>query len=432
MVSSMKFELRPPTFPVRRVPRNTARDLLKLQKAAQQIGSILDLDLLLDRIVNETAILFGCLEASIWLHDSVTNEMVLTGVRGCTVYKKGMRLKVGEQGLIGRVAATGQICYTPDVRLDATYIACEPDTLSEIDIPLVVDDQVIGVFSAVHPEVDGFPPQQVRLLQGLAAHIAVAVQNARLFQQERAEKERMSQEAEEASLIQQSLFPKSSPWMPGFSISGKCVPARTVAGDWYDYLPLDNGRWGLVLADVSGKGMAAALLMSATRAILRSLVENDPGPSSVLSRLNRVLLNDFPCGRFVTMVYGVLDPVQRTLTFANAGHPWPLLLNPDKAEFLETEAGLPLGVAEGLYPERSVKLAAGSRLLLYSDGITEAVNQQQEEFGPERLREHILRSRDLTADHLLHGIRQFAGGRPLPDDATVILINSTQSKAKAA
>ncbi len=432
MVSGLKFELRPPTFPVRRVPRNTARDLLKLQKAARQIGSILDLDLLLDRIVNETAVLFGCLEASIWLHDSATNEMVLSGVRGCTVYKKGIRLKVGEQGLIGKVAATGQICYTPDVRLDPTYIACEAGTLSEIDIPLIIDGQVIGVFSAVHPEVDGFPPQQVRLLEGLAAHIAVAVNNARLFQQERAEKEHMRQEAHEASLIQQSLFPNSSPWMPGFSISGKCVPARSVAGDWYDYLALDKGRWGLVLADVSGKGMAAALLMSATRAILRSLVESDPGPSSVLSRLNRVLLTDFPSGRFVTMVYGVLDPARRTFAFGNAGHPWPLLLQRGKAEFLENEAGLPLGVAEGLYPERTVELSKSSCLLLYSDGITEAVNQQQEEFGAERLREHLLSSQDLTADHLLHGIRQFAGDRALPDDATVILINSTQSKAKAA
>ena len=322
MASRPDFELRSPTVAPRRPQRQHVHDLLKLQKAAQQIGSILDLDLLLDRIVNETAVMFGCLEASIWLHDPAANEMVLSGVRGCTLYLKGVRLKVGEQGLIGRVAATGQVCYTPDVRLDPTYIACEPGTLSEIDIPLIAEGEVIGVFSAVHPEVNGFSPAQVRLLEALAGYIAVAVRNASLFQRERREKEQMSQEAQEARSIQQALFPKASPLAPGFAVTGHCAPARAIGGDWYDYIPLADGRWGLVLADVSGKGMAAALLMSATRGILRSLVAAEERPEAVLTRLNHVLVEDFPCGRFVTAIYAVLDPAARTVTFANAGHPF--------------------------------------------------------------------------------------------------------------
>ncbi len=422
MASNPQFELRPPVVPPRRLPRTKVNDVLRLQKAAQQINSILDLDLLLDRIVNETAVMFGCLEATIWLHDEERNEMVLQGVRGCTMYKKGARLKVGEQGLIGRVAATGQLCYTPDVREDQTYIACEPDTLSEIDIPLSVDGKVIGVFSAVHPEVNGFPPEQVRLLHALAGHIAVAVRNAQLFQRERFEKERMNREAQEARLIQQALFPKSEPWIPGFRVAGLCAPASAVAGDWYDYIPLADGRWGLVLADVSGKGMPAALLMSATRGILRSLAESIAEPGPILTRLNHVLLEDFPCGKFVTMVYAVLDPARRTLTFANAGHPWPLFANSHGAEFLQTDSGLPLGVAESEFQERRIELPPASRVLFYTDGISEAANRD-EEYGGRRLQALVARPQ-ITAEDVLAEVRGFAGPRGLHDDATVILVRA--------
>ncbi len=424
MATSPHFELRSPTRAPRRLQRQNVRDLIKLQKAAQQIGSILELDVLLDRIVNETAVMFGCLETSIWLHDPLGNEMVCSGVRGCSTCMKGTRLKVGEQGLIGKVAATGQIIYTPDVRLDPTYIACEADTLSEIDIPLIADGQVIGVFSAVHPEVDAFPPEQVRLLESLAGHISVAVRNASLFQRERREKERMSAEAQEARTIQQALFPKASPLLPGFATTGHCVPALAIAGDWYDYIPLEDGRWALVLADVSGKGMAAALLMSATRGILRSLVTAETRPEAVLARLNRVLLEDFPCGRFVTMVYAVVDPAARTLTFANAGHPWPLRAQGTTTELLGTDSGLPLGVAVSEYQERVVSLPPGSCVWLYSDGITEATNAHDEEFGTARLQK-LARQPEMSVERLLHEVRWFAGERGLTDDATVILISAS-------
>ncbi len=130
-----------------------------------------------------------------------------------------------------------------------------------------------GVFTASHPELDAFPRQQLRILQALCDHVAVAVYNARRFQSERAERETMSREAQEARIMQQALLPKSSPYIPGFMISGLSVPVNAVGGDWYDFIPFPDGRWGLVLADVSGKGTAAALLMSATRGMLRSLAE---------------------------------------------------------------------------------------------------------------------------------------------------------------
>ena len=193
-----------------------------------------------------------------------------------------------------------------------------------------------------------------------------------------------------------------------------------MGGDWYDFIPLDRGRWGLALADVSGKGTAAALLMSATRGMLRSLAEAACTPAEVLTKLNRLLVEDFPAGRFVTMVYGVLDPEKRTLTFANAGHLPPLLIHDGTKRVLDTERGMPLGLGNGDFSEVQVTLPEGSRLLFYSDGITEAENNRQEEFGVVRLRD-ALSQPTVCAETIVNDVRQFAESG-LTDDATIVLV----------
>jgi sigma-B regulation protein RsbU (phosphoserine phosphatase) len=407
---------------VRQLPFEQVEDLLKLQKAAQKINSILDLDQLIDKVVNDVARSFGCVEANIYLHDEQRAEMVLAGVWGCTMYDKGQRLKIGKEGMVGYVAATGQMRYAPDVRKDQYYIGCEESTLSEVAIPLHVDGKLIGVFTASHPELDAFPAEQLRLLQGLCNYVAVAIHNARRFQQERSEREQMSREANEARKIQEALLPRCSPYIPGFAVTGLSTPAGAVGGDWYDFIPFDDGRWGLVLADVSGKGMAAALLMSATRGMLRSLA-TACCPSDVLNKLNQLLVNDFPSGRFVTMLYAILDPAARTLRFASAGHLRPLLIENSHAHFLETERGLPLGIGAGDYSEAQVELPEGSRLLFYSDGITEATNPEEDEYGAGRLAKHFQRT-DASAESILEDVRKFANGAGLLDDATVILVKA--------
>jgi sigma-B regulation protein RsbU (phosphoserine phosphatase) len=196
-----------------------------------------------------------------------------------------------------------------------------------------------------------------------------------------------------------------------------------VGGDWFDYVLLDDGRVGVILADVSGKGMAAALLMSSTRSILRLLAEGLP-PGEVLQRINRILLKDLPASRFVTMIYALLDIVHRRLVFANAGHPYPLLVDPGGARFLETESGLPLGIREGTFAEREVQLPAGSRLVLYSDGLSEATNFTDEEYGTARIRRHF-DSASATVDSLLDDVRCFVSGSPASDDLTVVMIHAT-------
>ncbi len=401
------------------------KDLLKLQKAAQKISSILDLDRLIDKVVNDLAPAFGCVEADVYLHDEERGELFLAcahGCAGCEVCGTGNSLKIGKQGMVGYVAATGQMRYAPDVRKDPYYIGCEESTLSEVAIPLHVEGKLVGVFTASHPELDAFPAEQLRLLQALCSYVAVAVHNARRFQQERDQREEMSREANEARKIQEALLPRSSPYIPGFAVTGLSTPAGAVGGDWYDFIPFDDGRWGLVLADVSGKGTAAALLMSATRGILRSLA-SACCPSEVLTKLNQLLVNDFPSGRFVTMLYAILDPASRTLKYASAGHLRPLLIDSDDAHFLDTERGLPLGIGSGDYSEAQVQLAPGSRLLFYSDGITEATDPEDEEYGADRLEQHFRRA-DASAESILEDVRTFANGAGLHDDATVILVKA--------
>ena len=177
-----------------------------------------------------------------------------------------------------------------------------------------------------------------------------------------------------------------------------------------------------MLADVSGKGTAAALLMSATRGMLRSLAEACCSPGEVLTKLNGLLVEDFPAGKFVTLVYAVLDPATRTVIFANAGHLHPLFIDDNGAQFLDTERGLPLGIElRRLFRNPRNALSKGSRLVFYSDGITEAVNADEQEYGLERLAEHAVGA-GASAVSIVDDVRAFANGSGVRDDATVVFV----------
>ena len=395
--------------------------LMKLQRATYLIASTLDLDALLERVVNDIASSLGNVEVSVWLRADDADEMVLRGTRGCSKFCKGDRLRMGHQGMVGHVAATGKMRYAPDVRKDPYYIACEPDTLSEVTIPLKADGRVIGVLSVDHCQLDAYSPDQLKVLQAIAGHVAIAIENARVYKSEREQRERLQRESAEARAIQEALFLKPVPLIPGFALETAWCPAGSVAGDWHDFIDLGQDRYGIALADVSGKGMPAALLMSATRALLRSIAPLDPSPSRTLERLNQALMEDFPAGKFVTMVYGVLDARARTLSLASAGHPLPLIIN-HETSYLELETGLPLGLGISTYPERTINLSSGTHVLLYTDGITEAENAD-EEYGPARLLQHFSRP-DACLDALIDEVRRYGAASTHIDDATAVLLRS--------
>ena len=395
---------------------------MKLQRATYLVASTLDFDCLLDRVVNDIASSIGNVEVSVWLRADDADEMVLRGVRGCTKYEKGERVGIGRLGIVGHVAATGKMHYARNVEKDPYYITCEPTTLSEVGIPLKADGAVIGVLCIDHEAMDAFSDDQLQVLQAMAGHIAIALENARVFRRERLERERMERESAEARAIQQALFLKAVPLVPGFAFETAWHPAGAVAGDWFDFIDLGNQRYGIALADVSGKGMPAALLMSATRAILRSIAPLYSSPAETLEHLNRTLTEDFPTGKFVTMVYGVLNAATREITLASAGHLRPLLIN-HHCSYVELDTGLPLGLGRSSYPESTVTLNPGTQLLLYTDGITEAMDSSEEEYGPGRLIEHFSQP-EACVDSLIAEVKRHGAGSDRTDDATAVLVRS--------
>jgi sigma-B regulation protein RsbU (phosphoserine phosphatase) len=249
-----------------------------------------------------------------------------------------------------------------------------------------------------------------------------------MFQKERKEKELMQQELREARRIQLGLLPGEPPALSGFSLSAVCLPSREVGGDWYDFIPLPDGRLAIVLADVSGKGMGAALLMASTRTVLRLAAETGQPPGEVLSHVNDVLLKDFPTTKFVTMVYGILDADKRSFVFANAGHPPPLFVSFGQDQFLTTDAGLPLGIQEVCFSERTIDLGPGCRCVLYTDGVTEAMNSSMAQYGESRLRDHFARP-SSTVQSLLDDIYSFTSGRSASDDITIVVIDTDRGSS---
>lgn len=399
-------------------------ELYLLQRVAQKINSILDLDILLDQIVDDVAKTFGYTRLAVLLTDEATNELVIAAGWTGELCLKGTRYKIGaEDGMSGRAAITGETVYAADVKKVPFYIAGEEDTRSELDIPLKTHGDLIGVFNIQLTSVDGFTPERIRLLEALAGHVATAIANARLYQRERFEKERMSKELDEARAIQSGLFPEDDPVVEGFDISGICIPCREVGGDWFDYIPLGGGRLGVVLGDVSGKGTAAAFLMSSARSVLRMNALRYLSPGKVLAEVNKILISDFPSARFVTLIYAIVDPSSATITFANAGHVYPLLVDADGAKFIETESGMPLGLMECEYSERRIKMDPQSKLFLYTDGITEAVNSQEEEYGDARIRDHAAKPLSSVLS-LLSDVTKFSAGMASTDDVTVVMVSA--------
>jgi phosphoserine phosphatase RsbU/P len=401
------------------------RQLLLLQEIAKKVNSILDLEQLFDEIVGGVAETFGCNRTAVLLKDDTTNELELVARRGFSnvQYLKGYRFKIGGEGIIGHASALEQMYYAPDVRIDRYYVrGGESTTLSEVAFPLISRGKLVGIFNAQSSSLNAFSPDQIESLSALCDTIAIAIENGRLFRQERREKEKALREQAEARQIQRALLPEADPKIPRYALSGMCLQLSAVGGDWYDYLHLDDNLWGIALGDVCGKGMAAALLMSAARSLLRRAAEGSRSPAEVLARLNKSLVKDVPTGRFVTLVYLILDIENATARLANAGHPPPLCMSGQSgATVLHTKNGFPVGLMQSDYSEVEFALREGDRVLMYTDGLLEATNNLGEEFGIARLRRALDRP-DVSAESVLSDVQQFAHGGTLADDATVVIL----------
>jgi sigma-B regulation protein RsbU (phosphoserine phosphatase) len=243
---------------------------------------------------------------------------------------------------------------------------------------------------------------------------------------------RSKAEARMARNIQLHFLPKGTPEIPGYDVAGKSIPALNVGGDYYDFIQLDDHRFAVSLGDVSGNGLAAALVMANLQATIRGQAMFDPEPKSVLERANRLLLRSTNSRTFISLFYGILDVAKNTMTYANAGQDLPILFSAGDRQRTLSVNGIVLGVMEGaVYRQEEVAIAPGERLLLYTDGIPEAMNAHHEQFGPERLTEIVRQERawgvGTVIENVFTSVQAYADGAFQADDMTMVMIERKNS-----
>jgi serine phosphatase RsbU (regulator of sigma subunit) len=292
--------------------------------------------------------------------------------------------------------------------------------------PITGSGRALGIINVATEDWQIFSSAELQFLSTVGSQVATALERARLFDITRDQSRRLQSELEMARQVQAGLLPDRELRIPGFDIAARIEPAREMAGDFYDLIPLADGRWGILIADVSDKGAAAAMYMAIAHSILRASAQQFCTPAAVLNAANKHLVSYSGSSMFVTLFYTILDPATGTLTYANAGHDPPLLLR--GSEFAESfdVTGPLLGIlSEADYSEKTITMQPGDTLLAYTDGVTEAVNNELQEYGRQRLVASALGVSGTTGSllrHILAGLTRFCAGAPQHDDITLLAV----------
>ncbi|HVW10148.1 MAG TPA: SpoIIE family protein phosphatase [Bryobacteraceae bacterium] len=339
---------------------------------------------------------------------------------------EGFRISSAVRSRVLETGASVLVCDTSvDEDLRERRSIVEQNVRSLIAVPLQTGKEIIGIIYVDSPSIlRPFTRDDLNLLTVMANVAAVRIEHTRLAEMERA-RQIMARDLDQAAEIQQGYLPSVAPGVPGLDLAGHNAPCRTVGGDYYDFFPYEGGRVAMVLGDVSGKGMPASLLMMGLQARMQALAEEPSDIASVITRLNRLTCANCPANRFITLFFCLLDGETGELVYCNAGHNPPVLLRADGKRELLRGGGPVVGIIPEMeYSEYRNKLEPGDTLLIYSDGVTEAANAEDEEFETERLVETIRLSRHLAAPQIVERIRMavaaHAAGAPQSDDITII------------
>jgi sigma-B regulation protein RsbU (phosphoserine phosphatase) len=340
------------------------------------------------------------------------------------------RLKMGE-GFLGTVAQSGKPIISADVSKDSRYFAARDLTRSEMVAPIISNDVVIGAFDLESDSLNAYSEDDLAVLQLLTSQVAIIIEKVRLHEQV-VEKKRIQAQLEIARQVQLELLPDGDPEVKGFDISAYIFPAEEVSGDYYDWVRVFEDQIGIIVADAVGKGIPAALLMSFLRASLRSCVQIGYAPHIAFAKVNALLRDSIEDNQFITAIYGILDVTNKTFVFSNAGHNPPLLIKQD-GEYRYVEYGdMPLGMFENLhYHQHFIRFEAGQVMVVYTDGITEAANPLDEEYGQERLAKRVLEGIQIglpakqLIDHIRKGVADFTERKFLDDDGTLFIVKAT-------
>jgi sigma-B regulation protein RsbU (phosphoserine phosphatase) len=406
-----------------------------LLQVAQTFISSADLSDSISKIARLTPLLAGVDRCLIFLWDKGRGEFIPYQAYGLN--------KEATQTFLNLHFKSGDLPLLDEITRRQSYIALEnaaesdliPQSLlhdlsmqSVLAVPLISKGETLGAFlvDCTHGTAR-FPPRKISIVEGIAHQTAIALENAHLYEAVLAQ-ERLAQELRLASEIQASFLPESCPSMRGWDIAADWHAAREVGGDFYDFIPLGRDRLGMVIADVSDKGVPAALFMSLSRTLVRASALDISSPAKVLQHVNELIMADARSGMFVTMFYAVLDQRKGKLTYASAGHNPPLWWRRAESQMTTlTAKGVVVGVADEIVlEERQIVMEPGDIVVLYTDGVTEPINSKVEEFGEERLTHTIAEASDRTCGELVHLIHDtvsaFVGDQPQFDDYTLVAV----------
>jgi sigma-B regulation protein RsbU (phosphoserine phosphatase) len=406
--------------------RAQADTLLLLNEVSRETGSILDVEELLRRAAEQTKRVIDYQILSIMLYDDDQNVF-----RHRVDVKHGQRVQgklraTPNEGIVGAAATLKEPVLVPDVTVDPRYLMANPETRSELAIPMIHKGKVIGVLDLESPQLNYFTADHVQTLSILAANLAVSLENARLYQQVARDEARLERDLQAAKRIQGALLRPAPTEDFGLDMAARYISARELGGDLYEFLRYGPQQLGIALGDVSGKGTAAALYGAVAIGIMRSLAPQKLQPAELLRQMNQIIGERRIEGRFMTACFATWQKGRRKLRVANAGQSQPLLYKDERCGKVEL-TGFPMGIFEEVsYDEWGVTLEPGNILMFHSDGIAETANREGQFFGTERLRKLIEDHHELNAaelaDRVLQDVDLFAEGAPLADDRTVVVL----------
>ncbi len=406
--------------------RNRAETLRVLNEVGREASSILNVEELLRLAADMIKRVIDYQMASILVYDAAQKRFThAVDVR----YGRSEQSKLAigpTEGIVGAAVSLGRPVRVPDVSQDPRYILCNPEARSELAVPMVHTGRVVGVIDLESPVKNYFTEEHVQAVSILAGSLAVAIENARLYQQVSRDEARKDEELQAARSMQGALLPSVPAEDFGLEIAARYVPALEMGGDMYDFLRYGPQQLAVCIGDVSGKGSAAALFGATTVGMLRSLAPQKPAPAEMLRQLNQLITELRVEGRFTTLCFMTWQKGRQKLRIANAGHWQPLLWKDGRCQKIPVE-GLPLGIEENAsYDERGYHLAPGDLLVCYSDGITERTNPAGEFYGADRLRllvaEHHASSATDLAARIFDDADRFAQGVPPSDDGTLVVL----------
>ncbi len=408
--------------------RRAVEELSILNDLSRTIGASLNTEEIIQTVVRRSLRAVSAEQGVVTLVEESEQDSMKTLIRTAEVSMERVKYHFN-QALLGWMYINKKPLVINDPATDERFrgIQWDASIKSLLVVPLIVKSKIRGVLS-VYNKKDGkkFTDDDLRLLSIIAAQSAQIVENARLHEQEKA-LVKMQEELTMAAAIQNELLPATLPAIPGYDVFADTIPATSVGGDSYDVIQSSGDGLALCIADVSGKGMGAALLMANLQATLRATVETREKPSLILDHSNRLLYRSTSPEKFATVFLAMLDPAQHRLTYANAGHDPAILITSNGSTSELPSTGLPVGLFEGVsYEESSVSLNPSDVVVIFTDGITESMDTAQAQFGRERILEVITAHRIGSAKEigkaLLDSVAAFSKGMPPSDDRTVLVV----------